>query len=215
MPKEPTYNRVDILNAAYEIFRMEGLNALSARKIGAMAGASTAPVYTCFSSIDEIKEALMVKAFEHLLRYTEESYTEDIFLNIGIGMLEFAKDYPIVYRTIFLEDERGRDMFRRFSEASNIQMRKEPSLRVFSDAEIELILNQLTVYTHGLAAMICAGIIENPSTESLCARLSDTGSRIIGATAFMSGKWPEYCKYFEDLKGEHHEHHHHPERDPR
>ncbi len=202
MPKDTVFTREDILDAAFDIFRREGLNALSVRKIAALVGSSTAPVYSCFSGIDEIREALMREAFERLIRYTEKTYTEDIFLNIGLGMLEFAKDYPIVYRTIFLEDARGRDMFRRFSETSMIQMRKEPSLLIFSDAEIESILDKLTVYTHGLAAMICAGIIENPSAESLYTRLAQTGGDIIGATAFTSGKWPEYAKNFENLKGD-------------
>jgi len=201
MPKETVFTREDILDAAFDIFRREGLNALSVRKIAALVGSSTAPVYSCFSGIDEIREALMQEAFERLIHYTEKTYTEDIFLNIGLGMLEFATDYPIVYRTIFLEDARGRDMFRRFSETSKIQMRKEPSLLIFSDNEIDSILDKLTVYTHGLAAMICAGIIENPSAESLYTRLAQTGGDIIGATAFMAGKWPEYAKNLSEFEG--------------
>ncbi len=213
MPKETQFNREDILAAAFDIFRREGINALSVRKIASVVGSSTAPVYSCFSGIDEIREALIQESFERLIRYTEKTYTEDIFLNIGVGMLEFAKDYPIVYRTIFLEDARGRDMFQRFSRTSKVQMRKEPSLSIFSDNEIDSILDKLTVYTHGLSAMICAGIIENPSTGSLCTRLAQTGGDIIGATAFLSGKWPDYCKNFEELKGDHYANHHNPERD--
>lgn len=214
MPKETQFTRKDILDAAFDIFRREGLNALSVRKIAALVGSSTAPVYSCFSGIDEIREVLMQEAFERLIRYTGKNYTEDIFLNIGVGMLLFAKDYPVVYRTIFLEDARGRDMFRRFSETSKIQMRKEPNLLIFSDEEIESILDKLTVYTHGLAAMICAGIVEDPSTESLVDRLRATGGDIIGATAFMTGKFDEYPELFEMMKGESHEKNHHPERNP-
>lgn len=212
MPKETQFTREDILDASFDIFRREGLNALSVRKIAAVVGSSTAPVYSCFSGIDEIREALMQEAFERFICYTGKTYTGDIFLNIGVGMLEFAKDYPIVYRTIFLEDARGKDMFSRFSGTSKVQMRKEPSLRIFNDAEIESILDKLTVYTHGLATMICAGIIKNPSAESLYTRLAQTGGDIIGATAFLNGKWPEYTKNFQNLKGVQHENCNDPER---
>lgn len=215
MPKKIQFSREDILEAAFDLFRKEGLYALSVRKIAGRVGSSTAPVYSCFSGIDEIRESLMREAFERLIRYTEKSYTADIFLNIGVGMLEFAKDFPVVYRTIFLEDARGRDMFQRFSETNRIQMRKEKSLAIFSDREIESILDKLTVYTHGLAAMICAGIIEDTSMQSLSARLAQTGGDIIGATAFMSGKWPEYSRNFQERKGENHENHHDPKRNSR
>ncbi len=188
MPRIAMYTRDDVLDAAFEVFRSEGAGALSARKIAGRLGASTAPIYSCFQSIDEIRTALMERSLSILCTYTEREYTGDIFLNIGVGMLDFAKDYRIVYRTLFLENNGNRNVFERFFEANRIQMRKEPGLTPFSDKEIEGILRKLTVYTHGLAALVCADMLDDVDTAHFIRLLQETGSDIIGATAYRTGK---------------------------
>jgi hypothetical protein len=71
-------------------------------------------------------------------------------------------------------------------------MMKEKTMKVFSDAEIDTILEKLTVYTYGLSAMICAGVMTETSNEDLIRILGQTGRDIIGATAFFAGKFEEF-----------------------
>lgn len=189
MPKPVTFTRESILDAAFQIFARDGLQSISARGIASRIGASTAPVYSCFSSIDEIRGELMQLSLARLLAYTETEYTKDVFLNIGVGLLEFVKEYPRVYRAMFLEEDGNRAIFEQLREKNRIQMRKEPSLAPFSDAQLDIILRKLTVYTHGLAALICANMLEDNSTADLIAQLQDAGSAIIGYAAVCAGKW--------------------------
>jgi AcrR family transcriptional regulator len=188
MPKPVTFTRESILIAAFDIFALEGLQAISARGIASRIGASTAPVYSCFSSIDEIRSELMQISLRRLLEYTEKEYTPDYFLNIGVGLLEFVKDYPRVYRAMFLEEEGNREIFEQFRLKNRVQMRKEPTISAFSEAQLENILAKLTVYTHGLAALICANMLDDTSTGNLIALLDDAGSAMIGYAAFRAGK---------------------------
>lgn len=188
MPKPVTFTRESILNAAFDIFAQEGLNAISARGIASRIGASTAPVYSCFSSIDEIRIELMQISLRRLLEYTEKEYTPDLFLNIGVGLLEFVKDYPRVYRAMFLDEDGNKEIFEQFRVNNLAQMAKEPTISVFSEAQLEDILRKLTVYTHGLAALICANMLEDKSTGNLIALLDDAGSAMIGYAVFRTGR---------------------------
>jgi AcrR family transcriptional regulator len=187
MPKPVTFTRESILNAAFDIFALEGLSSISARGIASRIGASTAPVYSCYTGIDEIRSELMEISLRRLLEYTEKEYTPDLFLNIGVGLLEFVKDYPRVYRAMFLDEDGNREIFEQFRVKNLLQMRKEPTVSKFSEAQLEDILNKLTVYTHGLAALICANMLEDTSTGNLISLLDDAGSAMIGYAAFRSG----------------------------
>jgi len=187
MPKPVTFTRESILTASYEIFAREGLDSLSARGIGSRIGSSTAPIYSCFSSIGEIRSELMQISLRKLIEYTEKEYTSDLFLNIGVGMLEFVKDYPRVYRALFLDGDGNREIFEQFRIRNLAQMQKEKNLAAFSESQMSDVLRKLTVYTHGLAALICANMLDDTSTGNLAALLDDAGSAIIGYSALCAG----------------------------
>ncbi len=64
MPKNTFFTRDMLLDAAFEIFREEGLEAVSVRRIAAVTGSSTAPIYSCFANVEEMREA---RAPRHLV----------------------------------------------------------------------------------------------------------------------------------------------------
>ncbi len=198
MPKKIIFTREEVIEAAFELFKHEGMEGVSARKIAARLNSSTAPVYTCFSNIEEIKGILLEKSLKLLLTYTEQEYTPDIFLNIGVGMLEFAKEYRIIYRTLFIESNSYQHILDEFTAKNLLQMKKEKSLGILSEEDLKIILEKLTVYTHGMASFICAGMIEDTSREYLIKTLEDVGTDIIGATALRRGKLEEFLEFQRD-----------------
>lgn len=208
MPKSIVFTQAEIIEAAFDIFKQEGMPGISARKIAAKLNSSTAPVYTSFNNIEEIKKALLEKSLQLLLTYTEQDYTPDIFLNIGVGMLEFAKDYGIIYRTLFIENNDHQYILKEFTAKNLQQMKKEKGMQVFSEAELQSILEKLTIFTHGMAAFICAGMLEKTSQANLVEILENVGGDVIGATALRNGKLEELMKYHRN-GGEKHEKNHH------
>lgn len=194
MPRETLFTREEIIEAAFNIFAAEGMTTISARKVAASLGCSTAPVYTSFSSMDELKGLLLDKALELLSDYTQRMYTPHVFLNMGVGMLEFAKDYPLVYRTLFLEGNTYQFILSEFMRRNLIQMKKDPALRVFDEPELQSILDKLTAYTHGLAAFICADMLEHQTTAHFIDSLQDAGGDIMVATALKQDKFEEFMR---------------------
>ncbi len=214
MPKPIQFDRQSILDAAFEIFSHEGLSSLSVRKIALAAGSSTAPIYSSFSGIDEIRESLLQDSLSRLIEFTEKSYTENLFLNTGVGVLEFAKQFPVVYRTIFMENENAGALFRKLTEVNRKQLPKIDYLTSLTAGERDLILDKLSIYTHGLAAMICAGILENTDTACLIALLDETGDDIIRATIHRSQAYGKHDSHMPCRNGEKYDENPHPERNP-
>lgn len=198
MPKKTMFTQEEVIEAAFELFKHEGMESVSARKIAARLNSSTAPVYSCFNNIDELKGALLEKSLKLLLTYTEQEYTPDIFLNIGVGLLEFAKEYGLIYRALFIESNSHQHILEEFIAKNLLQMKKEKSLGILSEEDLKSILEKLTVYTHGLASFICARMIADTSREYLIKTLGDVGADIIGATALRRGKLEEYLEFQKD-----------------
>ncbi len=187
MPPKTVFTKEQIMDTAFEIFKEEGIENLSVRKLAERMRSSTAPIYTSFENADQIKQQLLGHALEILTDYTEREYTGDVFLNIGLGLLQFARDYKSVYRKLFMQDNKYGYILRKFNERNLIQMKKAEHLKYFGEADLTSMLKKMSTYTHGLAAMMCAGMLEDESCEYFMKELSEMGSCVIGAHAYMRG----------------------------
>ena len=187
MPKPTVFTKEQILDAAFAIFKEEGIGNISARKLAARMGSSTAPIYTSFKNIEDIQTLLLERALSLLLEYTEKEYTVNIFLNIGVGMLEFARDYKILYRTLFMESSEHQYILQEFFQKSLLQMEKEKTLKIFNEKELTDILRKMEIFTHGMAAFLCAGMLEDESRDFFVHTLNETGAEVISAAAYRKG----------------------------
>jgi AcrR family transcriptional regulator len=191
MPPKTVFTKEQIIETAFEIFREEGIENLSVRKLAARMNSSTAPIYTSFENVDQIKEQLLEHALDILTEYTEKEYTGDAFLNIGLGLLEFARDYRTIYRKLFMEDNRYQYILKKFNERNLVQMKKSDHLKCFDDADLASMLEKMSVYTQGLAAMLCAGMLEDECHEYFLKELGEMGFCVISAYAFKRGHTEE------------------------
>ncbi|MGL5057988.1 MAG: TetR/AcrR family transcriptional regulator, partial [Fusobacteriaceae bacterium] len=76
MPKKAIFKKKQIHNKAYEIFEKYGLEEITARNLAKALNASPAPIYSCYTSMDELKEELINRAKELFLEYIKEPQTD-------------------------------------------------------------------------------------------------------------------------------------------
>ena len=95
MPPKPKYTREEIIDAAFEIARTEGIDAVVARNIAKKLGTSSSPIFTFFSGIDEVKDAVLQKtaAFYRERSLPVKQYNI-AFKQFGIEFIRFAKEEP-------------------------------------------------------------------------------------------------------------------------
>ncbi|MFA6934236.1 MAG: TetR/AcrR family transcriptional regulator [Sphaerochaetaceae bacterium] len=108
MPPRTRIERSMIIQAAYEIAREKGIEAVNARSVSSRLGCSTQPVLYCFSSMEELKRAVYAKADEaHTAYITELDGSRDPVLQIGLNYVEFARTEKNLFKLLFQSDSLG------------------------------------------------------------------------------------------------------------
>ena len=76
MPKKVLFSREIILDKSFELFKEEGIEAISARNVARILDASPAPIYKSIGSMEILKEELIKKAktlfIEYLIKKEQE-----------------------------------------------------------------------------------------------------------------------------------------------
>ncbi len=102
MPPKNRITREMIVNAAAEIARENGAEAVNARTVAQKLNCSTQPVMYHFSTIEELKRAVysQVDHFhtEYLMGVSGEN---DPLLEIGLNYIRFAIEEPHLFRFLF------------------------------------------------------------------------------------------------------------------
>lgn len=179
MVRKTVFTRDDVIAAGVAVLAQEGLGGLSARRVAEEMGASTAPVYSNFANMEELAVAVKREVTDQLLTYTTRAFTDNAFLNIGVGILEFAREKPKLYGAIFMQEANTCEAGPRVMAQLAERMASLPGLRDLPLGERLMLLHQMGVFTHGLAARICSGLAENHTFDDLVILLADAGEAMI------------------------------------
>jgi AcrR family transcriptional regulator len=178
-PRETTFSRKTVLDAAISLVREEGWEALTARGIAARLESSVAPVYSAFGSMESVEREVLEEARRLLHDKMAVRYTEGDFLNIGVGMVVFARDESNLFISLFHTRHNHPDIVDGIFGSILASMKADPLLRLLSDASLVRLLRNLKMYTLGLAAAIVYDRREDPSTENIIRSLNNAGNMMI------------------------------------
>lgn len=104
MPPKAKFTKEQIVLAALEITRRNGIRAVTAREVGTELNVSTRPIFTYFSSIDELKKAVLEKAKEiYRSRILLGMEDPTPFLGVGKEYIQFAIEEKQLYKLIFFD----------------------------------------------------------------------------------------------------------------
>ena len=103
MAPKNKFTREEMIAAALKIVRRNGAGSLTAKAIADELGISTRPVFTCFGTMDTVKNEVRQAAEEIYNGYIGEGLKEKIpFFGLGMQYIRFAKEEPELYRLLFL-----------------------------------------------------------------------------------------------------------------
>lgn len=198
MPKVK-YSKELILEKAMYMVEKSGLGAITVRDLAAEVGCSVAPIYTAFGSLEElvlaVKEAFMTLVIE----YTTKTYSEDSFLNIGIGAVRFALDYPNVYRYFFLEA--SVDIDNNLYEKKLLGILYQHPLKDWlNQEELDEIMLKMDVFTQGLCAQIALSNKSKLTLEECEKLLRDMGQEMVIGVLVKKGVYEEFVKNMRCIK---------------
>jgi AcrR family transcriptional regulator len=185
-----------ILEAAYELLDEAGSSSVAIKLIAERLGCSTQPVSWQFGSMTELKKELYVYASHKVFGGLEERMQGkdaiEAFFISGIRYLSIACDHPNVFRFLNVDDTMDTIGERIYGEASLFSFQfDEEAVKIFAsqydvpESQIEEMVRDTVIYTHGLALMIIFDGRKLPKKEA-CRMVFNMGVKLgkeLGITA--------------------------------
>lgn len=179
MPPKHKVSREEILAAAWSLLEEKGHTAVTTRAIAEKLGLSSRPVYSFFDSMEEILSELDAMAGTILREYMQRPYTQDPFLNMGVGYVCFCQEKPHVSNFLELRLPRekiliaDRKMFSAFYE----RFRKSDGYNEIPEDDFFEIYTKISVYTYGLVTILKASS-KAMSVPEIIENVHDTGEAL-------------------------------------
>ncbi|UCD37189.1 MAG: TetR/AcrR family transcriptional regulator [Fidelibacterota bacterium] len=181
MPPTTKIIRKQVVEAAFSIVRDQGLDALSARSVADQLHCSTAPVYSQFHNMEALRFAVAHKILALMEEYDTAEYTDRTFLNMGIGTVLFARDYPHLFRAIHLDTSQFNDLITEYLGRLVDMMRREKRFSDLLGTARADLLEKMWIYTHGMATLVTTGYFHDVTRESITRSLEEVGGIVIAA----------------------------------
>ncbi|MEK4249503.1 TetR/AcrR family transcriptional regulator [Paenibacillus sp. FSL W7-1287] len=186
MAPKNKFTKEQIIDAAFEIACIEGLQGITIRKVADQLGSSIAPIYVNFTDINELIKEVVKKVSEISKQYLSEINSGNPFHDIGVASVRFAKDYSVLFRDLVM---RPNDHLQDYDENMGndlVEMMKEDAdLEGLSSEELKLILLKMRIFQTGLSVMVANGLLPHSvSEEQIIELLDSTASDLIVAARY-------------------------------
>lgn len=175
MPPKVKVQKQDILNAAVELVRQYGEQAINARSIAAALNCSTQPVYSNFATMDDLRLAVVQAADELSQTYRNremETGAYSPYKASGMAYIRFAREEKELFKLLYMRD-RSSETIPEETELSD-QMESMVHHNTGLDGiDKKLFHLEMWAYVHGIAAMMATGFL-NLEWELVSRMLTDS-----------------------------------------
>lgn len=191
MPPKAKFTKEEIIEAALNIIREEGIDALTARALGAKLDSSARPIFTVFQSMDEVQQEVLRAARALYDSYiaqalSEERAYEHAFKSVGTQYILFACMEPKLFQLLFMKEKDNPPDFAGVlpvidenyelilgSICDDYKMNKLLALRLYK---------HLWIYTHGIASLCATGMCRFTG-EEISEMVTDVCSSLLAKLA--------------------------------
>ncbi len=175
MPPKVKVTKDDIINTAVELVRRDGAEAINARNVAAALGCSTQPVFSNFSSMDELKIAVGSRANELCAKYIEsecEKGQVPPYKASGMAYIRFAKEEKELFKLLYMRDRSREDLSRESDLNDEMVSIVKKNTGLESD-KAALFHLEMWATVHGIATMLATGFFDL-EWELISRMLTDT-----------------------------------------
>ncbi|MBR2811716.1 MAG: TetR/AcrR family transcriptional regulator [Solobacterium sp.] len=103
MAPKVKFQKNEIIEAAYNIARLRGIDTVTAREVAAFLKISPRPIFTYYDTMEELRHDVFEMAKEHYKDYLVRGLQAPVpFLGVGRQYIRFAREEPYLYKLLFL-----------------------------------------------------------------------------------------------------------------
>ncbi len=176
MPPKPKFTREEIVQTALDVVSRKGVEALTAKELGDALGSSARPIFTVFTSMKEVQDAVRAAAMRRFESFAEQKLPGmPLFKQVGMRMVLFGAREPKLYQLLFMQENRNAvsfdDVFGELGPTAETCIALIRETYSLSETEVRLLFENVWIYTFGVGAL-CATRVCHFSEERLGEMLS-------------------------------------------
>lgn len=162
MPPKFKFTKEEMIKAALEVTREQGISSLTARALAAKLGCSSKPIFGLFQNMEEVQQEVL-RAANHLyqsyLKEDMESGKYPPYKASGMGYIRFAKEERELFKLLFMRD-RSRERIEDSKEEIKPLLEIIKKNLGLNDNESYMFHLEMWLYVHGIATMIATSYVD-------------------------------------------------------
>lgn len=177
MPPKTKFDKEAIIDAALAVAKEEGFSGITARSVANRLQSSVAPIYVNFATIDDLVDAVVERVFSISEELLAKQRGKSKFENIGKASLDFAREYPVLFRELSIQPNPYMASYETLENAMLDAMAEDETMRGWTLEERRRLLLKMRVFQMGLSAMVANGHVplwlDNQEFDQLLMEVGD------------------------------------------
>ncbi|MBD5520070.1 MAG: TetR/AcrR family transcriptional regulator [Lachnospiraceae bacterium] len=183
MPPKAKFTKEEIITAALEITRKDGIEAVTARELGNVLNSSARPIFTVFKNMDEVISEVLKAARKFYNEYVREGMKETpAFKGVGMSYIKFAMREEKLFQLLFMREQKEvkdiDNVLAAIDENYEIILNSVRDLYKLNDDDALGLYQNIWIYTHGIATL-CATKVCNFTEEEVGRMLTEVFTSLL------------------------------------
>lgn len=170
MARKELITKDKILETAFELARVDGIESVTARKLAAQIGCSTQPIFRVYANMNELYTEIYARAIDSFGDYYE-NYKSDVnvpFIHLGLAYINYAKEERKLFQLLFQSDNRGERSLYELLNGKTGAVSKEINRAVAAGCQNPSgLFMKMWIFIHGCACMVLTGDYDLTEEETV------------------------------------------------
>lgn len=162
MPPKFKFTREQIIAAALDVTRKNGIAGLTARGLAAELGSSAKPIFGLFKNMEEVQQEVLTASNLLYQNYLQEDMAKGKYPPYkasGMAYIRFAKEERELFRLLFMRDRSSEKIEENKEEIKPLMQLIQQNLGISED-DAYLFHLEMWLYVHGIATMIATSYLD-------------------------------------------------------
>lgn len=160
MPPKARITKEEIIKTTINLVRTSGAASINARAIASSLSCSTQPIFSNFSSMEDLEEATIKTAYKLYLSFIKneiENGKYPMYKSFGMAYIRFAKEEKELFKLLFMRDRTEEDISISPDFEESVQLIMKANNVTYETAE--LIHLEMWTCVHGIGTMLATSFM--------------------------------------------------------
>ena len=162
MPPKFKFTRKQIIDAAVNVTRKNGMSGLTARALAAELNSSAKPIFGLFQNMEEVQSEVLKAADELYKSYLQEDMASGKYPSYkasGMAYIRFAREEKELFKLLYMRDRSEENIKENKEELRPLIDLIRQNLCIGED-EAYLFHVEMWIYVHGIATMVATSYLD-------------------------------------------------------